>query len=142
MLSVVYTSAAKGSFDDSDLATLLMNSRSNNRRLGLTGFLLYRDGLFLQVLEGPDEVVRDRLAIITADPRHGDVAVLVEDEVAERRFPSWSMGYEAVTDELAESIPGYRSTFDDIGRGALDAADQPAVRQLVQWFQNRAPEAA
>lgn len=142
MLSVVYTSAATGSFDDSDLATLLMNSRSNNRRLGLTGFLLYKDGQFLQVLEGDEAVVRDRMSIIAADPRHADVAILVEDEVAERRFPSWSMGYEAVTDELADQIPGYRTTFDDIGRASADLVDQPAVLQLVRWFQNRAPEAA
>lgn len=142
MLSVVYTSVATGTFDDADLATLLMNSRSTNRRLGITGLLLHRDGRFLQILEGPDEVVRERLRLIEADPRHHDVAVLVEDEVDELRFPTWSMGYEAVTDELADQIPGYRSTFDDLDPVVPAGSEQPAVRQLVQWFQKRVPEAA
>jgi hypothetical protein len=64
MLSVVNTSRATGTFDDADLATLLMNSRANNRRLDLTGFLRHKDGTFLQLLEGPADVVRDRLGII------------------------------------------------------------------------------
>jgi hypothetical protein len=142
MLSLVYTSTATGTFDDADLATLLMNSRSNNRRLGLTGFLLHKEGHFLQILEGPDDVVRDRLRIIQADPRHTDLAVLIEDEEPERRFPAWSMGYEPVTDALADQIPGYRATFDDVTASAAGLDDQPAVRQLVGWFQNRAPQAA
>ncbi|ROQ38373.1 acylphosphatase [Frondihabitans sp. PhB188] len=142
MLSLVYTSTAVDTFDDDTLATLLMNSRSNNRRLGLTGFLLYRDGQFIQVLEGDDEVVRDRLRVISADPRHTDVSVLVEDEEAERLFPSWSMGYEPASDDLADQIPGYRATFDDLADSTPGFGNQPALRQMLQWFQMRAPQAA
>ena len=140
MLSVVYTSRATGEFDDADLATLLMNSRANNRRLGLTGFLLHRDGQFLQLLEGPAEVVRDRLRIIELDPRHADVAVLLDEDEPRRQFPAWSMGYETVTDTLAEDIPGYRTLFDDIDTSP--AATQPAVRQLVTWFEKRVSQPA
>lgn len=140
MLSVVYSSRATGVFDDGDLATLLMNSRANNRRLGLTGFLLHRDGQFLQLLEGPTDVVRDRLSIIGQDPRHTDVSVLLQDEKTQRQFPAWSMGYETVTDTLAADIPGYRTVFDDIE--SAPAATQPVVRQLVQWFHTRVSHAA
>jgi len=139
MLSLVYTSTATSTFDDADLAVLLMNSRANNRRLGLTGFLLYKDGRFLQVLEGPDDVVRDRLRIIEADPRHGDLTVLMEDEVPERQFPEWSMGYETITDALADQIPGYQAATDVTSPLGLDY--RPAVRQMLAWFQNRTAEA-
>lgn len=140
MLSVVYTSRATGAFDDADLATLLMNSRANNRRLGLTGFLLHRDGQFLQLLEGPDDVVARRLEIIEQDPRHTDIAVLLEESEAERQFPAWSMGYETVSDTLADEIPGYRAVFDDIESSA--AVSQPSVRQLLGWFRSREQQPA
>lgn len=140
MLSVVYTSRATGVFDDADLATLLMNSRANNRRLGLTGFLLHRDGQFLQLLEGPADVVRDRLRIIEKDPRHTDIAVLLEEDETQRQFPAWSMGYETVTDDLADDIAGYRAVFDDINVSPVVA--RPAVRQLLRWFQSRLSQPA
>lgn len=140
MLSVVYTSRATGVFDDADLATLLMNSRANNRRLGLTGFLLHRDGQFLQLLEGPDDVVSTRVSIIEQDPRHTDIAVLLRESGSQRQFPAWSMGYETVTDALADDIPGYRAMFDDID--VSPAVAQPAVHQLLQWFQARVSQPA
>jgi hypothetical protein len=140
MLSVVYTSRATGVFDDADLATLLMNSRANNRRLGLTGFLLHRDGQFLQLLEGPDDVVSTRVSIIEQDPRHTDIAVLLRESGPQRQFPAWSMGYETVTDALADDIPGYRAVFDDID--VSPAVAQPAVHQLLQWFQARVSQPA
>jgi hypothetical protein len=142
MLSLVYTSTATAPFDDADLATLLMNSRANNRRLGLTGFLLHRDGRFIQALEGPDDVVRDRLRIIEADPRHSDIAILVEDQESDRQVPAWSMGYETVNDDLADQIPGYRSAFDDIAENSPALENQPTIRQLLSWFQQRASQAA
>jgi hypothetical protein len=140
MLSVVYTSRATGTFDDADLATLLMNSRANNRRLGLTGFLLHKEGQFLQLLEGPVDTVHDRLGIIEQDPRHTDIAVLLEDEQERRQFPAWSMGYETVTDTLADDIPGYRALFQDINITPVLA--EPAVRQLLAWFETRVTQPA
>lgn len=140
MRSVVYTSRATGTFDEADLATLLMNSRANNRRLGLTGFLLHKEGNFVQLLEGPANVVRDRLDIIERDPRHTDVVVLLDDEQQKRQFPAWSMGYESVTDTLADNIPGYRALFADIN--ATPALAQPSVRQLLAWFEARVSQPA
>jgi hypothetical protein len=138
MLSIVYTSAARVRFTDGDLATLLMNSRANNRRLGLSGFLMHKQGRFVQVLEGPDDVVQDRYEVIAADPRHTDFSVLLREEIDERRFADWSMGYRTTTDDLAEAIPGYA----DVAGAPLDAARsradlEPSVRSLLDWF--RAP---
>ncbi|MBD8611903.1 BLUF domain-containing protein [Frigoribacterium sp. CFBP 13729] len=139
----MYTSAARTPFDDGDLATLLMNSRANNRRLGLSGFLMHKQGRFVQVLEGPDAAVQARYDVIAADPRHTDLAVLLSEPIEERRFADWSMGYRPATDELAEAIPGYA----DVTGAALD--DQrsrvdldPAVRALLDWFRAPVPAGA
>jgi hypothetical protein len=139
LLSIVYSSSATTEFSDSDLAVLLMNSRANNRRYDLTGLLLYREGRFVQLLEGPMDTVRERMAVIAADPRHDQVEIQLEEVTPHRRFPTWTMGYEPVTDTMADEIPGYRSTFDDItGRAPAQGGTELAIRQLIGWFEGRA----
>jgi hypothetical protein len=133
---MAYLSSASFPYSDDDLATLLMNSRANNGRAGVTGMLLFRDGQFLQVLEGPDEAVRERYGRIAADPRHRDVHKLMEETIAERHFPSWTMGYRAVTDTLADAIPGYVDFFG--ARSArLDLSEKASrARLLLEWFRH------
>lgn len=143
MLSLVYTSVARTPFSDGDLATLLMNSRATNRRLGLSGVLLHREGRFVQVLEGPEDAVRARYALIAADPRHGDVSLLLEETVDERRFGQWNMGYRPTTDTLAGEIPGYADVAGHALGDALDRARlEPAVRSMLDWFRAPVPAAS
>ncbi len=131
MLSIVYSSTARTEFGDGDLITLLMNSRANNRRDGLTGLLLYRDGRFLQIIEGEEEAVRRRYTIVAKDPRHRQIRILLEETIDDRRFPRWTMGYETLTDPLIALIPGYDRFFDDPSSTA--DLDQDA-RRLIEAF--------
>ena len=135
MRSVTYTSSAVGDPSDADLADLLVISRVNNRERSLTGLLLYRRGRFLQVLEGPDEFVEERMAVITVDDRHADVRTLVDEPISERRFPEWTMGFEVVSDAEMDRIPGFRSVVDD---AAVDAdAAAPDAGRMADWFRPR-----
>jgi hypothetical protein len=156
VLSTVYVSRSSYPFTDDDLANLLMTSRSNNARLGITGMLLHREGRFMQVLEGPDEAVRERLAVIARDPRHTAVHTIVDERVEDRLFPAWTMGYRAVTDDLASVIPGYADVFGaDTGTGTgtgtdthrnadgrdgfsnLSPSSSHKVRTLLRWFRDQ-----
>lgn len=133
MLSIVYSSAASQRFSSEELAALLEQSRKSNEQDNLTGLLVYRDGRFLQLLEGPADAVRDRMGVIEADDRHGMIRVLLEDEIEERQFPDWTMGY-AETDNGEVTIPGYRRTFDDIDSNRSTSGSLPALRALIGWF--------
>jgi hypothetical protein len=143
VLSTVYVSRSSYPFTDDDLANLLMTSRANNARLGITGMLLHREGRFIQVLEGPEEAVRARLAVIARDPRHTGVNTIVDELVPDRLFPGWTMGYRAVTDDLASSLPGYADVFgasaDDLADGASGLSPSSAykVRTLLRWFREQ-----
>jgi hypothetical protein len=152
VLSTVYVSRSSYPFTDDDLANLLMTSRSNNARLGITGMLLHREGRFIQVLEGPEEAVRERLAVIARDPRHTAVHTIVDERVEDRLFPAWTMGYRAVTDDLATVLPGYADVFDsgtgsgsasDAGVGVRDdfsnlsPSSSHKVRTLLRWFRDQ-----
>lgn len=133
LFSITYTSSASTPFSDGDLATLLMNSRATNRRQGLTGLLLHRDGRFLQVLEGEADSVRQRYARIAADPRHGDLVRVVEEDLTERRFPDWSMAYEALVDTAASDIPGYRDLVAVPVPALVQGDRERAVHELIAW---------
>ena len=135
MLSIVYSSTAERSFDDVDLAQLLAQSRATNTAHGLTGLLVHRQGRFLQLIEGEEADVRERMAAILADDRHGRIAILMEERIAERQFPDWTMGMAKYDARVAERIPGYRDTFDDLEGERPDDAIRPALRELIRWFQ-------
>jgi hypothetical protein len=95
--------------------------------------LLYREGRFLQVLEGPHRRVRDRMEVIAADSRHTGVSVLLDEHVEHRQFAAWSMAYEPLEDIDVVSIPGYRATFEDL-TATPTGGTQMALRQLIGWF--------
>lgn len=137
MLSIVYSSTALEPFSDEELAALLAASRATNERLELTGLLLHREGHFLQLIEGPYDVVRERMEVISADPRHDNVTILLEEVISERHFPEWTMGFQAVTGAMVDEIPGYRSTFDDLEGERPVGGALLALRQLIGWFQVR-----
>ncbi len=93
VFSVVYVSSATRLFSEQELIGLLRVSRNNNQRDAITGMLLYKDGNFLQALEGPESAVRRRLEIIRQDPRHRCILSLTEKHQTERNFLDWSMGF-------------------------------------------------
>ncbi|PVZ96342.1 hypothetical protein DDQ50_03760 [Amnibacterium flavum] len=135
--SVIYSSRAVQDLSDDDLLELLTVSRRNNSRLGLTGVLLHRDGRFLQYLEGPEQVLRQRIDIIAADPRHTSFTILLDEEIPGRLFPAWSMGFEKLSEHAAADIPGYRDSFADLSDADAEPGTRGALDQLSRWFASR-----
>ncbi|MFZ5724358.1 MAG: BLUF domain-containing protein [Pseudomonadota bacterium] len=110
MLSLCYLSSAAVPFSPEALDALLARSRANNTRDGITGMLLYRDGDFLQVLEGPADAVRTTYRRISADPRHSRVLLIDESEIEQRAFGDWSMGFRRLAKN--ERPAGFVDFFD------------------------------
>lgn len=137
LYSLVYSSFATTTFEDAELEALLTQSRASNDEADITGMLLYRNGRFIQYLEGPEKSVRSLLARISADPRHNDVRVLIDSRPTTRQFAEWTMGYEPVVEPTTPLPDGFRSTFDDLERA--DDADSVlrATRELSYWFRVR-----
>lgn len=87
---VIYASTPFG-FDEGMLNGVLADARRCNTRDGITGALVCRADLYLQFLEGPDDVVQAAYARIAADSRHLDVTCLVSGPATARLFPAWAM---------------------------------------------------
>lgn len=103
----VYVSAATRLMSDGELVSLLEVSRRRNQVDALTGMLLYKDGSFIQALEGEDEPLRRTRERICRDPRHGGLVFLREGEIAGRSFAGWSMGFRSVASDELERVPGF-----------------------------------
>ena len=136
MRTTVYTSTATRDLTDDDLAELLRQCVRNNEESGLTGMLLHRDGRFMQVLEGPDDAVRDVFSVIAADTRHTEVRLLLDESITERAFPAWKMAFRTVDDETVRRLEGYDDFLDRPAEAAARPDAPSRARWLLEWFRS------
>jgi hypothetical protein len=106
---LVYESFANQEMSDNDLKELLAIARLKNAELNITGMLLFKNGFFMQALEGEEEVIKESLSKIIKDPRHRDILVIYNKQIEERRFPDWQMGFNKIDDSSANLIEGFSS---------------------------------
>ena len=107
LIQLIYVSSATQDFTEAELKELLELSRQKNGRLGISGLLLYKDGNFIQVLEGPEESVLDLYQRIQKDPRHSNLLTLVHQAIDQRQFADWSMGFHNLNQLKPEDLPGF-----------------------------------
>ncbi len=72
-------------------AGILLNARKNNSRDGITGALVCRHDIFLQLLEGPTAEVNATIARIKRDDRHVSMKILLSEKIDARMFGEWAM---------------------------------------------------
>lgn len=104
---MTYVSSARDLMEDAELADLLRVSRRNNIEAGITGMLLYQEGNFLQVLEGPEKAITATSARIERDGRHTGMLTLLREPISERQFPNWSMAFQNLTSLSDEDKAGF-----------------------------------
>lgn len=134
MFSLVYVSSATLPFSGEDLRALLATCRKNNAALGITGMLLYKDGNFMQVLEGDEEAVRGLYERIAADPRHGGEITLQEGLAEGRQFPDWSMGFRDLNSPDERSALGYSEFLNAPLTGREFSGDPSRAQKLLLTF--------
>jgi len=111
MIHLIYVSSATRPMGEQDLLDLLEQSRSRNLRQQVTGMLVYRDGAFLQVLEGESADVQDIYRSIVMDNRNTGHYLIAKESITERNFPNWSMGFKDLTKYRADQLDGYSDIF-------------------------------
>lgn len=89
---IVYISGCRNPDTASVADTFLASARRRNAAMGLTGVLLFSEGAFFQVLEGPADAVETIYQRIARDTRHRHLIVMHDAEVRSHAFPDWSMG--------------------------------------------------
>ena len=125
LLQLTYASQPFG-FNGPSLAGILLDARRCNTRDGITGALICRDDLFLQMLEGPEDKVDAAYRRILKDDRHLDVRPMLRRVIADtdRLFPNWAM-----RDDPADTWVWSRT---DLDKGALERATDTDVLAIFE----------
>jgi len=69
--------------------------------------LLFVGGNFIQVLEGDDKDVEEIYESIVNDDRNSGNILMVKEEISERAFPDWRMGFKYLSPDNKGEIKGY-----------------------------------
>jgi hypothetical protein len=118
---LIYTSRPFG-FDNETLNGILLTARHYNQRDGITGTLICRDDIFLQMLEGPRNLVTATYARILRDDRHVEVVGLWSGDTEVRLFPTWEMRHDP--------FRSWMWTRDDIKSGAVHKASADEIHAV------------
>lgn len=136
LYSIVYVSSSVRMFAEDDLKLLLTKARAKNTSLGISGMLLYKDGNFIQALEGPRHHVLEVETTITADPRHRDVMVLLRGPAAARSFADWSMGFRNISYLSPDEAPGFSTLLRSRSLPKAFREEPTQAHKLLLTFRN------
>ena len=133
-IQLLYLSNAKPELKQAELDKILEVSRRNNPSRDITGLLVFANGVFIQVLEGPSSEVTNLFETICDDTRHQEVAMLGEYVGQERIFSKWSMGFlQSTFDELTRITDSPNMTGRDDVLSLLSNDETEAVRFLKKF---------
>ena len=107
---------------------ILLASRTNNRRNGITGLLVAGGNRYLQVIEGQSAPLRALYATIRNDRRHLSVATLLDRPIVDRAFADWSMAYRR------EPELGQFDSFPQTLRYLTKEVSDSALRRQIELF--------
>ena len=93
-----------------ELEDLREQAQDNNAEDGITGALVYVDGFFLQILEGPRDRIDSLMRRINRDLRHEDVKVLQAGDIEVAAFAGWTMAYVSATRKQVADWAGLSGT--------------------------------
>lgn len=130
MKQIVYISSAVRLMQDNELLAILKSAQKNNKAYNITGVLLYSGGTFIQAIEGEAKDVDKLYDIVDLDPRHKSLIKLLDQPLAKRNFPGWSMGFAAVDKDNAKEIAGFLGSTDEI----LNSENNNAAVNILKTF--------
>ncbi len=136
MIQLIYLSFFSHPLSTAELEEILAVSRRNNEALGITGLLIVKGHAFLQALEGEKAAVYKLYEKIKQDSRHHDVMKISEENIQQRAFANWSMGFKNLDDfSPIESDKLVNLTEVDL-QDASFSQKRSEIHDLFQQFVN------
>jgi len=90
---IMYVSECTRQTSAGALREIAEHSVLKNVQKGITGILLLIGNVFFQILEGDEADISNLVYVISKDPRHHHVRVLLKEHNVKRAFGKWSMGF-------------------------------------------------
>jgi hypothetical protein len=108
---ILYTSTPVKKLNDEELTELLQIAREANVRFEVTGILVCLSESYIQLIEGPEQCIKQLYENIKHDKRHWQVTALHKGPINSRFFPDWAMAFEKQDSTTADQ--GSVSTIDE-----------------------------
>ncbi|MCM8736976.1 BLUF domain-containing protein [Azospirillum sp. A1-3] len=101
MLQIVFRSQLTRLLSYTDIQKLCLASARNNRKAGVTGFMVECGGVFLEAIEGETREVDETFSRVRRDTRHDHMEIVCsENGLERRRFGAWSMNVMFLDDDV------------------------------------------
>ena len=137
MIELVYVSKTQKRFNADELKAMLSVFRKNNQAKKITGLFLYDGyGTFIQVLEGHSDVVMPLYEKISHDTRHSRVNLLGKNEIQERNFPDWRMGFKNLEQSPITELEGYSNFLQQSDRPNYLVQQPKFAVELLEYFKH------
>jgi hypothetical protein len=134
LFQIIYTSTANGLIGNEELKEMLKGSVQRNKRAGITGLLLFKDGCFMQVLEGEEATVKTLFSKICRDRRHRNIMPLIQETIRKRQFPDSAMAFPDLGAAKLRELPGYSDFLNTPLNGDLFAKDISKCQKILLYF--------
>ena len=121
LMQLVYCSQPFG-YSLEILSAILVASRANNRKHDITGALICRSDIFLQLLEGPENQVKQTYKAIQNDDRHVNVYHLIDQSIEKRLFPAWAM--------KDDPVKTWMWSREDVSKGIVKSLPKAEVEEV------------
>ena len=132
---IVYVSHSSELLEETDLATILLQSRQYNKKADITGVLLCLHGRIIQVFEGEEGTVNLLYDRIRQDSRHTNVTTLISQSIDQRLFSSWNMGYKTMTSSQLEEFTVIVNLNDK--KANVSSQQGIAILELIEGFYDK-----
>lgn len=126
--SLLYISTVSRDLDVSSIKSILKHAVESNMRSHISGFLLFRNNNFIQLLEGDEQVVTSTYQRIITDSRHNNIIVLLREQISQRNFYGYQSAFKSF-DNIAD-FDKFIAYIDLMG--SFDKAEQSQSLKVIQ----------
>jgi Sensors of blue-light using FAD len=131
---LVYISRTTENLFQSDLNKILTQAQQKNTSLEVTGLLLYKNGYFIQALEGDQKTVITLFEKIAQDHRHTNVIKILETTQTSRLFANWAMAFRNLDDAETQNLQGFSQLVNDYMEDTPTDTNPAHIQKILSYF--------
>lgn len=90
---LIYVSKADSNLSINELSKIFEEATRRNKISHITGFIVFNEEYFMQVIEGYEDKINNLYEIIAQDSRHTNLLLLGIKDNDNRDFEEWNLGY-------------------------------------------------
>jgi len=127
--TICYVSSSYNDLKSNDLNKLFNATIRNNTRSKISGILIYKNGNFLQILEGEADKVDNLYQKICLDTRHHGAILIIETKLCDRIFDSYDKEFPIINNKKQMSKLKHYLNW-------LKEAELQKVNKLIRVIEN------